>query len=310
VGYLHTPGIHSDAQAAGWRVITNAVHGADGRILLQLWHTGRISHPSLQPDGALPVAPSAIKPAGQIPTPDGRVPFVTPRALETGEIPGVVAQFAGAARRAHDAGFDGVEIHGANGYLLDQFLRDGSNQRNDRYGGSVINRVRLLREVAEAVVDVWGDGRVGVRLSPTRTNNDMRDSDPVRTFSAAALALDSLPLAYLHVVEPAPGSAEYDPRAPRVLPAIREAFNGRIIVNAGYTAESAEAVLASGQADLVAFGRLFIANPDLPMRFRLGAPLNAPDPATFYGGDERGYTDYPTYGPEPDDADRPLARRA
>ena len=197
VGYVNTPGIHTEEQVAGWRHVTRAVHAAGGRILLQLWHVGRISHPSMQPGGALPLAPSPVKPEGQIFTAQGRKPFVTPRALESEEIPRVVAQFADGARRAKEARFDGVEIHAANGYLIDQFLRDGTNQRTDRYGGSLVNRVRFLREVAEAVVGVWGEGRVGVRLSPTSRFNDMRDSDPVQTFSAAARALDSLGLAYL-----------------------------------------------------------------------------------------------------------------
>jgi N-ethylmaleimide reductase len=294
VGYPNTPGIHSDEQVRGWRRVTRAVHAAGGRILLQLWHVGRISHPSMQPGGAHPVAPSAIKPAGTIFTPQGVKPFVTPRALETHEIPRVIAQFADGARRAKEAGFDGVEIHGANGYLIDQFLRDGTNRRTDRYGGTVVNRVRFLREVAEAVVGVWGEGRVGVRISPTNPFNDMRDSNPVQAFSAAARSIDSLGLAYLHVVEPAPGSRAFDPTAPRTLAGIRAAFHGPIMVNGGYSADTAEGVIAQGEADLVSFAVLFLANPDLPERFAEGSPLNEPDPSTFYGGDERGYTDYPT----------------
>jgi N-ethylmaleimide reductase len=294
VGYPDTPGIHTDEQVRGWRQVTRAVHAAGGRIVLQLWHVGRISHPSMQPGGALPVAPSAVRPAGKIFTVQGLQPFVTPRALETREIPRVIAQFAEGARRAKEAGFDGVEIHGANGYLIDQFLRDGTNERTDRYGGGVVNRVRFLREVAEAVVGVWGEARVGVRLSPTNPLNDMRDSDPVLTFSAAARALDSLGLAYLHVVEPAAGSLGFDPAAPRTLASIRAAFRGPIMVNGGYEADTAEATVARGEADLVSFAKLFLANPDLPERFAEGSPLNEPDPSTFYGGDERGYTDYPT----------------
>ena len=309
LGYPDTPGIHTDEQAAGWQHVVRAVHAAGGRIVLQLWHVGRISHPSMQPGGALPVAPSAVKPAGQAVTPRGRAPFVTPRALETHEIPRVVAQFADAARRAKQAGFDGVEIHGANGYLIDQFLRDATNHRSDRYGGSLVNRVRFLREVAEAVVGVWGEGRVGVRLSPTSSLNDMRDSDPVQTFSGAARALASLGLSYLHVVEPAPGSRAFDPSAPRTLAAIRAAFHGTLVVNSGFTASTAEAALARREADLVSFGVLFLANPDLVERFRLGAPLNEPDRLTFYGGDARGYTDYPTYRPAAEDVDATTPKR-
>jgi N-ethylmaleimide reductase len=286
VGYRNTPGIHTDAQVAAWRQVTGAVHERGGRIFLQLWHVGRISHPSLQPGGALPVAPSAIRPEGYAFTVAGRQPFVTPRALELEEIPGVVTQFAEGARRALEAGFDGVEIHAANGYLIDQFLRDGSNQRTDAYGGSVENRVRFLLEVTEAVVAVWGADRVAVRLSPTSGYNDMRDSDPVATFTHAVRALDRFSLAYLHVIEPA-GTQ------PPVASFLREAFHGPLMINGGYTRETGEAAIASGAADLVSFGQLFLANPDLPERFAEGVPLNPADPSTFYGGTERGYIDYP-----------------
>jgi N-ethylmaleimide reductase len=295
VGYPDTPGIHTNDQVAGWRLVTRSVHAAGGRIVLQLWHVGRVSHPSMQPGGALPIAPSALAAKGEIDTAEGLKPFARPRALGIHEIPRIVEQFAEAARRAKEAGFDGVEVHGANGYLIDQFLRDGTNQRTDRYGGTFVKRVRLLREVTEAVVGVWGEGRVGVHLSPTGTYNDMRDSNPVQTFSAAARALDSLALAYLSVREPVPGSAVFDPSAPRTLEAIREAFHHPIIINEGLDAGSGEAVIARRDADLVAFGELFLANPDLVERFRIGAPLNVPDRGTFYGGDARGYTDYPTY---------------
>jgi N-ethylmaleimide reductase len=283
VGYPNTPGIHTGEQGAAWRRVVDEVHSAGGRIVLQLWHVGRISHPSFQPRGGLPVAPSAIRPDGQAFTAEGLQPFQTPRALETREIAGVVQQFAAGAERAREAGFDGVEIHGANGYLIDQFLRDGSNRRTDRYGGSLANRLRFLLDVTEAVLDVWGEGRVGVRLSPTSSFNDMRDSDPLRTFSAAARALSSRRLAYLHVIEAGPGN---------MLPPIARAFHGPLIVNDGYTAETAEATLLRGEADLVSFGSSFLANPDLVERFRAGLPLNAPDRSTFYGGDERGYTEY------------------
>jgi N-ethylmaleimide reductase len=286
VGYPGTPGIHDELQVAGWRRVTDAVHAAGGRIFLQLWHVGRISHPSLQPDGALPVAPSAIAAAGDAFTASGPQPFVTPRALATAEIPGVVGQFENGARLARAAGFDGVEIHGANGYLIDQFLRDGTNRRTDRYGGSLENRARFLLEVTEAVAGVWGADRVGVRLSPQSDFNDMHDSDPRATFGHAALALAPFGLAYLHVVEPV-GTA-----TPLALD-LKEAFEGPLMVNGGYTRPLAEAVLARGEADLVSFGAPFLANPDLPLRLARNAPLNAPDPATFYGGDAHGYTDYP-----------------
>ncbi len=287
VGYPGTPGIHSAAQVAGWRRVTDAVHAGGGRIFLQLWHVGRISHPSLQPDGALPVAPSAIAAKGEAFTASGPQPFVTPRALETGEIPGVVGQFAEGARRALEAGFDGIEIHGANGYLIDQFLRDGTNRRTDRYGGTRENRARFLLEVTEAVAAVWGAERVGVRISPRSDFNDMSDSDPAATFGHVARALAPFGLAYLHVVEPVGADA-----AP-LAPALKGAFGGPLMVNGGYTRPLAEAALVRGEADLVSFGASFLANPDLPSRLARNAPLNVPDPATFYGGTERGYTDYP-----------------
>ena len=293
VGYPGTPGIHSPEQVEGWKRVTQSVHAAGGRIFLQLWHVGRISHPSLQPEGALPVAPSALLPAGKAMTATGMAPFVTPRALELAEMPGIVEQFTRGAENAKAAGFDGVEVHGANGYLLDQFLRDGSNRRTDRYGGSVENRARLLLEVTEAVVGVWGKERVGARLSPGNPFNDMADSDPPAAFGYAARELDKLGLAYLHIVEPmpdtpAPGGVMADSRFFRPL------WHQALIVNRGYTRETAMAAVASGAADLVAFAALFLANPDLPERFRRNAPLNPPDRPTFYGGGAKGYTDYPT----------------
>lgn len=291
VGYARTPGLHSDEQVAGWRLVTDAVHARGGRIFAQLWHVGRVSHPSLQPGHALPVAPSAIAIDGKTMTEHGLQPFVTPRALETSEITDVVAQFAHAARQANAARFDGVELHGANGYLLDQFIRDGSNHRTDRYGGSLENRTRLLREVAEAVVEVWGPRRVGVRVSPHNRNNGMSDSDPVATFMGLARVLDPLALAYLHVVEP----ISLDADVPRLVPRIRDAFHGPIMVAGGHDRASGDAILATGYVDLVAFGVPFLANPDLVERFRLGAPLNSADRSTYYNGDHRGYTDYPEY---------------
>jgi N-ethylmaleimide reductase len=290
VGYPNTPGIHTDEQVAGWRRVTSAVQRRRGRIFLQLWHVGRISHPYYQPGGALPVAPSAIRPKGEIYTPEGPKPFVTPRALDASEIPVIVRQFAEGARRARDAGFDGVELHAANGYLIDQFLRDGTNRRTDRYGGAVENRARFLLELTEAVCAVWGADRVGVRLSPVSSFNDMADSDPARTFAYAAERLNALGVAYVHVVEHITPEAP----APRITPLVRAAFRGPLMVNDGYDRALAEAAVTEGRADLVSFGKPFLANPDLPERFAEGAPLNVPEPSTFYGGDERGYTDYPT----------------
>jgi N-ethylmaleimide reductase len=293
IGYPSTPGIHTEAQAEGWRKVTDAVHAKGGRIFAQLWHVGRISHPSMQPGGALPVAPSAIAPEGQIYTARGLQTFETPRALELEEIPGIIEQFVVGARRALEAGFDGVELHGANGYLIDQFLRDGSNQRTDVYGGSVENRARFLIEVTEAVAQEWGADRVGVRLSPTGAYNGMSDSNPAATFGYAAEALSRLGVVYLHT---AMLNSALDPAHPNHAMArlLRETFHGALILNGGLDREKGDALLAEGLADLVAYGSLFLANPDLPERFQEGAPLNAPDPSTFYTGGERGYIDYPT----------------
>ncbi|MGA7431575.1 MAG: alkene reductase [Xanthobacteraceae bacterium] len=295
VGYPGTPGIHSPEQVAGWKLVTDAVHKAEGRIYLQLWHVGRISHPSLQPGGALPVAPSAIAPAGQAMTYDGMKPFVTPRALETAEIAGIVADYRRGAENAKTAGFDGVELHGANGYLIDQFLRDGSNKRTDRYGGSAANRARLLTEVTEAIVGVWGADRVGVRLSPAAAFNDMADSHPAATFSTAVNELNRFGLAYLHIVEPIAG----DPVPAGEKPDIRffrKIWRGALMGNKGYDLARANAVIHDGAADLVSFAALFLANPDLPERLRRGGPFNPPDRKTFYGGSASGYTDYPAIG--------------
>ncbi len=295
-GYPGTPGIYSQAQITGWRRVTDAIHESGGRVFLQLWHVGRISHPSLQPNGALPVAPSAIKPDGETFTETGLQPFVTPRALETREIPGIVAQFRQAAENALEAGFDGVEVHGANGYLLDQFLRDGTNRRDDDYGGSLENRARLLLQVTHAVVGVFGADRVGVRLSPVNSFNSISDSSPDITFPYIAGRLNRFGLAYLHVVEGdfagSDATRGFDRRK------LRAAFKGTYIANGGYDQLRAEVALATGAADLIAFGKPFIANPDLAARFATGAPLNWADEATFYGGDEKGYTDYPFLAPE------------
>jgi N-ethylmaleimide reductase len=291
VGYVGTPGIHSDEQVRGWRGVTDAVHAAGGLIFLQLWHVGRVSHVSLLPGRQAPVAPSAIVARGEAFTPEGKQPLSPPRALETREIAGVVGQFAEGARRAKAAGFDGVELHGANGYLIDQFLRDGSNHRSDEYGGSVANRARFLLEVTEAVTAVWGPERVGVRLSPLGSYNDMADSDPAATFSHAARELSARRVGYLHVVEAVKGPMAVAGR--RITPLLREHFRGHLVANGGYDAPSAHEAIARGEADLVSFGAIFLANPDLPERFRLGAALNAPDPSTFYAGGDRGYLDYP-----------------
>lgn len=297
VGYPDTPGIHTREQVEGWKGVTEAVHQRGGRIFLQLWHVGRISHPSLQPEGSLPVAPSAIKPGGQAHTYPGPRPFVTPRALGTDEIPGVIDQFRIAARYAREAGFDGVEIHAANGYLIDQFLRDGTNHRTDRYGGSFENRARLLLEVVEAVSSVWSAERVGVRLSPTSSFNELTDSDPAATFTYAAQRLNDYGLAYLHVVEPLSATVDEPlwvdvPEEGRITPRLRQVFEGPLMVNGSYDVASGHETIASGRADLVSFGVLFLVNPGLPRRFAIGASLNTPDPSTFYGGDGRGYTDY------------------
>jgi N-ethylmaleimide reductase len=293
LGYPNTPGIHTKAQVAGWKAVTDAVHEAGGRIVIQLWHVGRISHPSLQPDGKLPVAPSAIRPAGKAMTFDGMQDFVTPRALDAEEIPGIIEQYRRAAENAKRAGFDGVEVHCANGYLPDQFLRDGTNQRTDEWGGSLENRMRFPTAVLEAVLSVWPANRVGIRLSPSGTASDMHDSNPETTFGTFIDRLNGYGLAYLHLMDPSAGDLRHGGHA---VPArsFRSRYQGPIMVNTDYDGAKAHAALAQNEADLVSFGRLFIANPDLPERLAQHAPLNTPDVATFYGGDEKGYTDYPT----------------
>jgi N-ethylmaleimide reductase len=291
-GYAYTPGIHSEAQVAGWKLVTDAVHARGGHIFLQMWHVGRISHPSLQENGALPVAPSAVKPEGHAFTETGFVPFVTPRALGLDELPGVIEQYRVAAENAKRAGFDGVEIHGANGYLLDQFLRDGTNKRTDAYGGSVENRARLLLEVTEAVVGVWGGDRVGIRLSPISPANDIADSNPDLIFSYVVEQLNRFGLAYLHLVEGATGSSRAVTGAVD-LAKLRHLFKGLYIANNLIDRETALEIRRNNTADLVAFGRPFISNPDLVERLRVNAPLTPPDQATFYGGGAEGYTDYP-----------------
>jgi len=295
-GYPMTPGIHSPEQVAGWRLIADAVHERGGHIFLQLWHTGRISHPDLQPDGGLPVAPCAIAPEGMATTFEGEKPFVTPRALETDEIPGIIDQFRTGAKNALAAGFDGIEIHAANGYLVDQFLQDGSNQRTDHYGGSIENRARLLMELTEAVSEVWGANRVGVRLSPSSNFNSMSDSNPEALFTYVAKALNSFGLAYLHLVEPrVNNSITLEENSTHMTAGFfRPIFHGTLLSAGGHDRTSGEAILEKGDADLVVYGRLFISNPDLPQRFALNAELNPWDRSTFYGGDDKGYTDYPS----------------
>jgi 2,4-dienoyl-CoA reductase-like NADH-dependent reductase (Old Yellow Enzyme family) len=284
VGYADTPGIWSEEQVAGWKKITNAVHEAGGRILLQLWHVGRISDPSFL-GGALPVAPSAIAAGGHVSLLRPQRAFVVPRALERGEIPGVVEAFRKGAENAEKAGFDGVEVHGANGYLLDQFLQSGSNQRTDDYGGSVENRARLLLEVTDAAIGVWGPGRVGMHLAPRGDAQSMGDANPSETFGYVASELGRRKIAFI--------CARERQDAESLGPKLKKLFQGHYIANEGFTRESAEAILAKGDADSVAFGKTFIANPDLPARFKTGAPLNPPDPSTFYAPGAKGYTDYP-----------------
>lgn len=300
-GYPATPGIHTPEQIAGWKKVTDAVHANGGKIVLQLWHVGRISHPSLLPDNALPVAPSALKPKGQAYTYQGLQDFVTPRELKVEELPGIVADFAQAAKNALEAGFDGVEIHAANGYLLDQFLRDGTNLREDGYGDSMMNRSRLLFEVVKSVVDVVGADKVGVRISPLNRFNDISDSSPQAMFNYVATVLgNKYNLAYLHVVEGDMSGLEPEPletggRPPSMdYEVLRKSFKGAYMANQGYDKARANEALADGIVDLVSFGIPFIANPDLVERFAKDAPLNTADSATFYGGDEKGYTDYPT----------------
>ncbi len=309
-GYAWTPGIHSREQIDGWRLVTNAVHDAGGRIFLQLWHVGRISHPALQPDGMLPVAPSAIKPSGQafIENEKGEgelVPFVTPRALQIEEMPYLVRQYARAAKNALSAGFDGVEVHGANGYLIDQFIESHTNRRTDEYGGTVENRARLLTEVVETVCEVWGSDRVGVRLSPLGKFNDMGDDEPEATFGDIAGKLSDYGLAYLHVINPAAAGAEPEPSAVRMVKLMRERYRGALMMAGGFDLDSAQAWLEQGRADLIAFGRKFLANPDLPERLRRRAPLNPDDPSTYYGGGPKGYTDYPSLAQERGEQPKP-----
>jgi N-ethylmaleimide reductase len=297
-----TPGCYSDAQVEGWKLVTRAVHAKGGYIFLQLWHVGRISHASLQPGGAAPVAPSAIAAAGSGLTATFELaPFQTPRALETAEIPAIVAAYAQAARNAIAAGFDGVEVHGANGYLLEQFLQSRSNTRTDGYGGSIENRARLMLEVTRAVVAAAGAARTGIRLSPYGRANDSGEADPMPLYSYVVGELDTLGLAYLHLIEPrasGAGQREVDHQdVPSAAGLFRPMWHGPLIAAGNFTADSAEACVAAGHADAIAFGRFFISNPDLPERIRRRAPFTPYDRKTFYGGDAAGYTDYPAMEP-------------
>ena len=309
-GYALTPGIYTDAQIQGWRRVTRAVHDKGGHIYLQLWHVGRISHPSLQPGGDLPVAPSAMCPKATAFTEGGFVPCVTPRALETTEIAGLIEEYQRAARNALAAGFDGVEIHAANGYLLEQFLRDSTNKRTDAYGGARENRARLLLEVVEAVVSACGGLRVGIRLSPVSPVNDAAlDSDSLGTYRYVIEQLNAYGLAYLHVIEGVTQGVR-EPRGAFDPLLLRRQFGSVYIANNGYDLELAEAARQHNLADLIAFGRLYISNPDLVERLRVGAPLNAPDRSTFFGGGARGYTDYPTMPASPADTHAAPTRAA
>lgn len=295
VGYPNTPGIYTQQQVDGWKKVTHAVHEKGGKIVLQLWHCGRVSHSSLLPEGMLPQAPSAIKPAGEVYTYEGMQAYETPHAITLDEIHAVIEMYKKAAQNALDAGFDGVEVHGANGYLLDQFLRDGTNHRDDNYGGSIENRARLLLEVVDVVTKIWGADRVGVRLSPLQPFNDIKDSHPEATFSYTVKALNKFGLAYLHITEmgaEAPGVAgpAFD------LKSLRPLWNGHYMTNSEYNFETGNAALQNNEADLISYGKLFISNPDLVERFAANAPLNEFDGSTFYGGDEHGYIDYPFMG--------------
>jgi N-ethylmaleimide reductase len=290
-GYQDTPGIYSKQQVAGWRKVTERVHARGGRIFIQLWHVGRISHTSLQPNNGAPVGPSAIRAIGKTFVGGTFTDISEPRALTLEEIPDIVGGFRRAAVNAIEAGFDGVEIHGANGYLLDQFAKDGANKRTDHYGGSIENRARLMLEVAKAVASEAGPERTGIRISPVTPSNDISDSNPQPLFEYIVDHLNALKLVYIHVIEGATGG----PRdvAPFDYGSLRKRFKGAYMANNGYDFALANKVLAANEADLIAFGKLFIANPDLVERLKRGAPLNTPDKATFYGGGARGYTDYP-----------------
>jgi N-ethylmaleimide reductase len=293
-GYINTPGIHSSEQVRAWSRVVEAVHQSGGRIFLQLWHVGRISHSSLLPNNARPVAPSAIRANSQTLIATGLAPVAEPTALTASGIKETLDDYRQAAANAKEAGFDGVEIHAANGYLIDQFLRTGSNRRTDEYGGTASNRVRFLAETVERVLEVWDSGQVGVRISPTGGFNDMTDDNPHETFSVAVDRLNSYELGYLHVVETAQNSKGSSEEDLAMSAHLRTLWKGLYVVNGGYDKLRGEEALRNGRADAVAYGRAFLANPDLPRRLQLGAALNEPDPTTFYGGGAAGYTTYPT----------------
>jgi N-ethylmaleimide reductase len=292
-GYIWTPGCFTDEQVEAWRLVTDAVHADGGHIFLQLWHVGRISHVSLQPEGLPPVAPSAIPAKAKTFIASGFAEVSAPRALDAGEIAGIIADYAHAAACARRAGFDGVEMHGANGYLIDQFLRDGTNRRTDDYGGGIENRLRFALAATDAVLKVWPSTRVGFRMAPVSPANDIADSNPAALFGALAEALSARHLAYIHVVEGATGGRRDN--APFDFLALRRAFSGAYIANNGYTRNLAIEAIRDNRADMIAFGRPFISNPDLVERLRTGAPLSASDQATYYGGGAKGYTDYPVW---------------
>jgi len=296
-GYRGTPGIHTEEQRDGWRAITKAVHEEGGHIFQQLWHVGRLSHQDLQPGGVLPVAPSAIRPSGDALTPEGPKPRPTPRALDAAEIPAIIEEFRRGAQFALEAGFDGVEVHGANGYLPDQFLNTVSNQRTDEWGGSLENRARFLLAITDAVISVWGVDRVGVRLSPTNQHGDIEDANRLETYSYAVEQVNKRKPAYIHLISPrVSGNLDVQPELDLGPDRFRSLItaNTRLITAGGYKPADAETLLLRGDADAVAFGRLFIANPDLPRRIALRAALNAYDRSTFYTRGPEGYLDYPT----------------
>ena len=295
-GYINTPGIHTEEQIAGWKSIVNAIHQSGGRIFLQLWHVGRISHNSLLPGNASPLAPSAITAQSQTVIATGFVDVSEPRAMTLADIRQTIEDYREAAANAKAAGFDGIEIHAANGYLIDQFLQTKSNMRTDEYGGIVSNRVRFLREVVDAVLSVWEPTRVGVRISPYGTFNDMGDENPEQTFSHVVDVLNHFRLGYLHVVEASrPGDAPGNAQLPDLFNQLRAMWNGVYIVNGGYDAARGEHAISTHRADAVAYGKLFLANPDLPKRLQYNGPLNQPDQTSFYGGTELGYVDYPNW---------------
>lgn len=291
-GYPHTPGIYSEQHIAGWKKVTDAVHQAQGKIFCQLWHVGRISHPFYQENGALPVAPSAIRPKGQALTENGLMDFVTPRALKLEEIPSIIEQYRHAAFCAKQAGFDGIEIHAANGYLLDEFLRSSTNHRTDAYGGSVQNRIRFVLEVLDTILSIWPSHRIGIRLSPISKVNSMEDTDPMKTYMTLIYELNSKKIAYIHLVEGSTDSKDRPSKQDFNFLALREAFHGAYIANNLYTKSLAIEALENHHADLISFGKPFIANANLVEKFKYDLPLVHAPKSTWYGGDERGYTDW------------------